>query len=388
MSPDRPKLAYVVNSLNPGGTERLVVEMARAFASEFSVLVVCLDEPGQWAERVRRMGIPVHGLWRQPGLDIGLVSRLAKLLRSFRIDLIHAHQCTAWFYSALSRLYYRNAPLILEEHGRFFPETENFRRRFVNRYFIRRLTQRYVAVSDDVRARLSRYEGLDLDEIEVIYNGVERVEKISDEKRLEFRSSLGFKQEEFVVGTVGRFDPIKNLPLLVNSIDRARRSVPRVRGLFIGDGPEMVSIKTQVKELKLAETIQLAGYRDDASQVMQCLDAFVLSSFSEGTSLALLEAMYSGVPVIVTEVGGNPELVRAGITGRTVPSEDVEALSSAIVDAVMDSERSAVMSVAARRQIDERFSFDLMIQKYRQLYCEVLGASSAGNQARESGIAQ
>ena len=161
MRKGRPALAYVVNSLNAGGTEKLVVDMSLAFAPDFEVAVICLDEPGVWAKNLREKNIPVHCIWRQPGLDMNVPVRLAHHLRRYETKIIHAHQCTAWFYAALSRLLYSSPSLLMEEHGRFFPEVENRKRAFVNRWAVRRLTHRFVAVSEDVRARLKRFEGLE-----------------------------------------------------------------------------------------------------------------------------------------------------------------------------------------------------------------------------------
>src|SRR5262249_42452750 len=152
-------------------------------------------------------GIDVHCVWRQPGLDLSMPRTLAALFRSYDVQIVHAHQCTPWFYAALSRLFYGTPRLLLEEHGRFFPETENGRRALVNRFLIQRLTHRFVAVSDDIRGRLHKYEGLDPKRIEVIYNGITPQQGLDAEGRRALRRQLGFSDNDFVVGTVGRFDP-------------------------------------------------------------------------------------------------------------------------------------------------------------------------------------
>ena len=168
----KPAIAYVVLSLNPGGTERLVSDMALFLAERFNIVVFCLDEPGAWAKNLRKCGIPVHCLWRQPGLDLSVSFRLARLFKQWNISLVHAHQCTPWFYSALSRVIFPKTRLLFEEHGRLLPEMDKPLRRWVNRLLIRRLTHRLVAVSKDIRDRLVTYEGLNSDDIEIVYNGV------------------------------------------------------------------------------------------------------------------------------------------------------------------------------------------------------------------------
>ncbi len=367
-SPARPGLLYIVNSLNPGGTERLVMEMGLAFSDEFRVSIVCLDEPGRWAADLRRQGIPVHCLWRQPGLDLSMPVKIARIAREINAALIHAHQCTPWFYGALSRLFYSAPKLLLEEHGRFYPEEDKPTRRQVNRAVIVPLSHRFVAVSEDVRWRLDRYEGLDAARVNVIYNGVDVGPRLSAPQRLTLRQTLGFTERDIVIGTVGRFDPIKNLPMLVESLAAARGQNREVRGLLVGDGPQFGAVKQLLETHGLDEAVRLTGFRSDARQLVQCMDLFVLSSFSEGTSMALLEAMASGVPAAVTAVGGNPEIVVAGETGWVVPSGAVAALTAAVLEAAADESLRQEFGRAGRQRFEDHFTFGRMLGCYRDLY--------------------
>lgn len=371
-TPIRPRLAYVVNSLNPGGTERLVVEMSLAFATDYDLQVLCLDEPGIWAHRLRERGIPVYCLWRQPALDIAIAFKLAQHFRRHRIDIIHAHQCTPWFYSALCRLIYSAPRLLLEEHGRFFPEVLNRKRVWFNRLVVAPLTHRCIAVSKDIRDRLERYEGLARSAISVVYNGVRREPALDSVTRAALRQTWGFTPENFVIGTVGRFDPIKNLPLLMKSIAVAAEKNPHVRGLLVGDGPVFAEMSVFIGHLGLTDRVRLAGFRNDVGQLVQCMDLFVLSSLSEGTSMALLEAMAGGVPVVVTAVGGNPEVVLKDQTGWVVPSESVGALATALLEAMDNPGKRQIFAHAGQQRFEEFFSFDSMVAAYRQVYRDLL----------------
>lgn len=374
--PARPGLTHVVNSLNPGGAERIVIEMSTECARDFNVEVICLNTPGAWAEELRMRGVPVHTLWRQPGFDASMPGKLTSHFRRNRTRIIHAHQCTPWFYSALSRLASSEPRLLLHEHGRFFPEVENRLRACVNRRLIRKLTHRFVAVSHDIRQRLSRYEGLDAEQIEVIHNGVAAAPKLTEPQRRALRRELGFADTEFVVGTVGRFDPIKNLPMLISSLAAAATHVTAVRGLLVGDGVVFNDLQAQIAAAGMSERIRLAGYRRDAAQLVQCLDLFVLPSLSEGTSMALLEAMDAAVAVAVTDVGGNPEIVLNGVTGWTVPSGAVEALSAVIIEAAGNVARRAALARAGQQRFMDSFSWSRMMAAYRALYDELLAGGA------------
>jgi len=297
--------------------------------------------------------------------------------------IVHAHQCTPWFYAALARLLCSTPRLVLEEHGRFYPEVEHRGRKLVNRLLISNLTHRFVAVSADVKQRLARYEGVNASEIEVIYNGVGPLAPVTADQREQLRREFGWGNGEFVVGTIGRFDPIKNLPMLVRAISSSRARNPRVRGLLIGDGPDMPRIRDLLRESELTEIVRLTGFRDDVRTLAQCMDLFVLSSVSEGTSMALLEAIQMGLPVAVTSVGGNPEIVLAGETGWTVASGDAESLSEVILEAAADPDRCHRLASAGVRRLEERFTFNGMIERYRKLYHSLLSQPGASPEALE-----
>ena len=367
-----PRLAYVVHSLDPGGTERLVVDMSLAFSEEFDVSVYCLDTPGAWATDLREQGVPVHCVWRQPGLDVSVPVQLARHFRRAGVDLIHAHQCTPWFYAALSRIGYSSPKLLLEEHGRFYPEPDSWLRRFVNRVVIGPLTNRFVAVSRDVRSRLVRFEGLKARSIDVIYNGVQEQSAVTAGERQRLRRELGFDDTDFVVGTVGRLDPIKNLPMFLQAIGAQTDKVPQLKGLIVGDGPMASELANLSANLGLTDRVIMTGFRQDARQLTACMDMFVLCSLSEGTSMALLESMVAGVPVVVTDVGGNPEIVEDGVSGRVIPSGDVGALTEALGDAVRNTDNLTAMALVGKRQFREKFNFDAMLDRYRSIYRELL----------------
>jgi glycosyltransferase involved in cell wall biosynthesis len=352
--------------------------MSLAFSGEFRVHVFCLDRPGLWAGELEERGVPVRCLRRRPGLDLRLPWKLAKALRACGAELVHAHQVTPWFYSALSRLLYRRPSLLLEEHGRVFPEVDNRLRQLINRLLIRRLTHGFVAVSEDMKQRLRRYEGLNAAPIQVVYNGVALERRLAPAERATLRQECGLQPQDFVVGTVGRFDPVKNLPMLLRSIAAARARDPRVRGLLVGDGPEFASVRALLGELGLTESVHLTGYRRDARRIAQCFDLFALSSYSEGASIALLEAAAAGVPVAATDAGGNPEIVVQGETGWIVPSGSVDALTAAILQAAADPARCARYAQAGLKRLEDRFSFAQMLDRYRELYLSLLASPRWG----------
>jgi glycosyltransferase involved in cell wall biosynthesis len=369
----RPRIAYVVNSLNLGGAETLVVQMSRALRDDCDIVILCLDEPGLWAEEMRREGFPVYCTWRQPGIDLNTAYRIAAFCKRHRIDLIHAHQCTPWFYSGLSRYLYPRPRLLFEEHGRFYPEVDSRKRVWVNRMVIQPRTHRVTAVSEDVKNRLVRYEGISADKIAVVYNGVTPPTDLSIEEKAALRQSVEVPTDAFLVGSVGRIDPIKNYGLLVDSLADIMPERRNVWGIVVGDGPSRGSLERQIAKRGLEDRFKLPGYRSDAKKLIQCMDVFVLCSVSEGTSMALLEAMTAGVPVVVTDVGGNPEIVIRDKTGWVVPSNDRNALAGAISAAAGDPRLAGQYARAGKERYERRFRFQTMIRTYLGIYEGLLG---------------
>ncbi|AEH44588.1 glycosyl transferase group 1 [Thermodesulfatator indicus DSM 15286] len=369
-----PVICHVAHALNPGGTERLVCELARAFSKKAKVIVATLEEPGKWGLELRQEGIPVFPLFREPGIDLNLVWNLSRLIREHRIALIHAHQYTPFFYAGLARLFNPGVKLIFHEHGRHYPEVLKRPKNIFNRLVLQPLASEIVAVSEEVKERLVKYEGLSRKRIRVIYNGIIPPETIPAGEKEKIRARLGFSRKDFIVATVGRFDPIKNLPMLLKAIAMARTKASQIKGLLIGDGPEMEKLKALTKELGLSEHIIFTGFRQDAVKLVQVADVFALSSFSEGTSLALLEAMAVGLPAVVTAVGGNPEIVKDGQTGLLVPSDDEVKMAAALSLLAEEPNLKVKMAEAAQKHFFEHFTFAKMVKEFEKLYEETLAA--------------
>ena len=369
-------IVYIVNSLNLGGTENLVVQMSRAFQAEYTVTVICLDEPGLWAQKLRDEGIAVYCFWRQPGIDLAMAGKIARFCKKHTIGLIHAHQCTPWFYAALSRVLYPSPRLLFEEHGRHYPERYSWKKYIINRWFIEKMTTKIVAVSADVRGRLVQYEGLSANRIDVVYNGVSPPPPIDKDRREVLRRQLGLQPEDFVIGTVGRLDAIKNIPLLLKALAEIHHKNTSVngslKGLLVGDGPEREELQRITASLNIEKNIVFAGYRTDATDLLQCMDLFVLCSFSEGTSMALLEAMAAGIPAIVTDVGGNPELITNNANGWVIPTDSPADLIRAIHEALENKELTANMVKNGQQRFHNSFTFDHMLQNYGRYYQELI----------------
>lgn len=369
----KPRVMQLVLSLSPGGTERLVIEIVRALSERIESVVCCLDHPGEWADELKALGVPVIALSRQPGFHPALAMRLAKELKDRQIDIVHCHHYSPYVYGLLASVMKPGVQLVFTEHGRLSDAAPSRKRRFVNP-LLSRWPGKLCAVSADLKNHMVA-EGFPARRVGVTYNGIDPGQRPTAAQRSSARASLGLPEDAFVVGTVGRLDPVKNLHMLLQAHAFLVSKHPHVRTVIVGDGTERAALEAHAQALGVADSISFAGYRSDVRFLMSAFDVYANSSQYEGVSLTILEAMASALPVVATRVGGNPEVVIDQETGFLVPGL-ARALSDAIGTLVYDERRRRAMGDAGRFRVKRHFSIARMVEAYAGVY---LGTRPAAN---------
>jgi sugar transferase (PEP-CTERM/EpsH1 system associated) len=378
-------ILQVVHSLQIGGTERVVADLARGFNDgEFRTSVCCLDGLGEFGEDLRNDGIPAHVFERRAGVDFSLVRRLRDLYRSDQIDVVHAHQYTPYFYAAAAALTSGLTPVIFTEHGRHWPDRLRIKRAMVNQ-ILDLTTDSYTAVSEFTRRSLVNYEKIAARKIELIYNGIDLAcSENATENRNDMRSRFDLKESDLLVLSIGRMDPIKDFATLIRAFAATTREFPGAHLWIAGDGDKCYkqALLTLVGGLGLNDKVNLLGARRDVDALLSASDLFAISSITEATSMTILEAMAADRTVIATRTGGNPELVVNGETGILVPVGDVGAMTEALSRLLKDSAMRDRMGAAARARVEEKFSKETAFARYRDLYRSI-GYSSRRHRARK-----
>ena len=172
------------------------------------------------------------------------------------------------------------------------------------------------------------------------------------------------------MGLVGRLVPAKAPDVFLRAVSLAAARVPGLRGLVVGDGPLRAELEAGARRLGLGDRVVFAGVREDVEELLPGLDALLFSSLREGLSMAMLEAMAAGVPVVATEVGGTPELITHGESGLLVPPGDPGRLADALIGLLEDPAGADGIRQAARRRVEERFSLARMTAAHEALYAE------------------
>jgi sugar transferase (PEP-CTERM/EpsH1 system associated) len=230
-----------------------------------------------------------------------------------------------------------------------------------------------VALSAELHRYLVERVGIAPARIEQIINGVDTVQFAPRGRSRPAIAGCPFVEpRQFIVGTVGRLDAVKDQPNLARAFVAALRRHPgardRLRLVIVGDGPLRGEVERVLANAGALPQAWLAGERHDVSEVMRGLDLFVLPSLAEGISNTLLEAMASGLPVVATRVGGNAELMEEGLTGRLVARADPEGLATEILRYFDDPQLARRHGGAGRSLVEKRFSLDLMVRRYDELY--------------------
>jgi L-malate glycosyltransferase len=355
----------LVLSLSPGGTERLVIEIVRSLAQRIDSIVCCLDEPGAWAGELITIGVPIITLGRTPGFHPSLAIRLGRVLKEHRIDVVHCHHYSPYVYGLLAAVLHPRVQLVFTEHGRLSDAAPSRKRRLVNPV-LAQWPGTVCAVSADLKTHMVA-EGFPARRVRVTYNGIDPGHRPTAPQRSAARSALGLPADAFIVGTVGRLDPVKNLPLLLETHASLIRQQPHVRTVIVGDGPERRALESQAVTLGVGDTVSFAGYRQDVRSLMAAFDLYVNCSAYEGVSLTILEAMASALPVVATPVGGNPEVVIDHETGLLVSSR-APLLADAIRGLMSAGERRRAMGDAGRFRVKRHFSITRMVDEYAACY--------------------
>jgi len=181
------------------------------------------------------------------------------------------------------------------------------------------------------------------------------------------RKALNLANDAFVIGTVGRLDPVKNLGALLDAMRLLKSRHPAAKAVIVGDGPERQALMEQASTLGLADAVLFTGYRSDVRAVMSAFDAYVNCSTYEGVSLTILEAMASALPVVASAVGGNPEVVIDHETGLLIRPQ-AQSIATAIGALIESPARRQTMGDAARWRVKRHFTIERMVNDYAAAY--------------------
>ena len=362
---DGALIVHIVFRFDYGGLENGVVNVINGLSEgRYRHVVIALTEATEFAARLRG-DVVVKCIGKRAGKDFPAYVRLFRELRRLRPDIVHTRNLSTLECAFVAFL--AGVPVRIHgEHGWdvFDPDGTRPKYRLMRR-FVYRFVNRVVAVSEDLEKWLVRVVGIPPRKVRHICNGV-------DTERFKPAAAKHDASGEVVIGTVTRFEAIKDPRNLIEAFIMLREAGHRIRLVMIGDGELYAGCKKALEIAGETSASWLPGSRDDIAEQLRSMDVFVLGSLREGISNTLLEAMSSGLPVVATDTGGNRELVEPDLNGVLVPPGDRDALSQAIREYVVDPSRRIKHGRASRDRVMSRFSLVRMIDEYRSLYGHAL----------------
>lgn len=371
-------IAHVVENLERGGLERMVIDLAlEQRDAGHRVRVGCLFAPGALARELAGEGVEVFACGKRSGADIAAVLRLRRWLRhgwgagahatSVR-RIVHTHNATAHYHAALACLALPAHRLLNTRHGMGVQDPRSRKEWIYRRSLLR--TDAVVAVCEAARARFLAQGVRPRGGLATVPNGIrlDTFHAADDARRLSLREMLGFDAQTRIVGTVGRLSEVKDQAALLRAFALAHEARPDSALVLVGDGPLRAQLQAQAAALGIDGRVRFLGDRGDVRVLLPGFDVFVLCSRSEGYSMALLEACASAVPIVATNVGGNREIVADGRNGHLVPAMAPEALAEAIAAMLDAPDRARAMGQAGRRWALAEASVARMAARYEALY--------------------
>ncbi len=368
---------HVIDTLGFGGAERFLAGLVQHLDRDrFRPVVAWLSKAGPFAQRLEEAGIEVVGIHARGHRDAKALITLVRLMRELKVDVVNTHLFVDGFYGRLAALWAGVPARVVTQQNAY----DDPRRRlpawqiWANRA-LAPFTQRFVAVSQATKEYLHRVEWVPEHKIHVIPNAITPPPPVPEEAVRALRGMWAAREGAGpLVGTVARLEPQKGLDVLVDAMTQVREHLPDVRCVIVGAGALREALAARIRDRGLEGTVRLVGTREDIPVVLASLDVFVLPSRFEGLSLALLEAMAAGRPVVATAVSGTVEVVQDGETGILVPPEDAAALAQGIVRVLENREEARRLGAAARQRVLTHYTISAVARQYEALYEELVHA--------------
>lgn len=396
----RIKVLHVVPSLYGGGMERVMIEIMRASTPVGGAGEGCRVTHGVCIlrgadDRLLSQCKSLATTWVlgcRKTRDWGSWKRLRQVVRDFEPDVVEALSTGAWVDAARAAGRRRQTKLVLTYHGQVDTAPLGRLRRWLNRWAAKRAAA-VVSVSREAVDRMVKEWGVPSGKIVTLPNGIDvnrfRPANNADEQA-RIREKLGVPKDAKVVACVSNLMPIKALDVLLDAWRRLPSDMRSVRLLVIGDGPMRGELKKIAGQIGCGDSVMFLGNREDVPALLRAADLFVLSSRYEACSIAVLEAMSCGLASVVTDVGGNGELVEPGKTGWVVPPDRADLLAQHIAGALKDDPTRSLYGQKARTVVMEHYNLDDCARKYATLYHSLVlrGDKRAPASTEESACAE
>jgi len=367
----RRKVMIVTATLLYGGVERLVVNTAKwlLWRGNYYPVVLNLTGKGHFESEIKKHGIEYCSI-NQENLRRNVIKNFKEvrsIIQHYHPDLIHTHQFASDFYGGLASLGL-NMPVISHIHN---PRMESSSRKAIRYLLSRWVISAFIAVVDEKAEELKRFVPATKDRFYVLYNAIdpESLQLPAGYSRSSYRYRFSIPENALVVGACGRLTWEKGYDLLVKAFQMILQCVPECYLLIVGDGPERSKLEELAGALGVADRVIFAGYRADVSAVMSTFDVFVISSYTESFGLVALEAMWAGLPVVMTNRVSSKDVLSSA---SLIVSPSAPSLAEGIMYLLANPEARKKLAAKGKALVETQFTMRTYVEKLEAIYDMVL----------------
>ena len=370
---DKIRVMQITHDLNIGGLQRVVVDLAKNLDKDkFTVSVCTLREGGPLEDELIQAGIEVIRMPSMPRADYFRFWKLHKMMAVKKPAIIHTHNTEPLIDGTLAALLARVPVRVHTDHARRFPDKLRY---MFSEWLLSHFLSQFVAVSEQTKNDLVRYEKIRPDTIKVVFNGIagERYGARIDKDRKKSELGIGPSRTP-ILGVAARLTEQKGITYLLQATKLLCKDFPHALLLIAGEGELWQVLHDEVNHLGIADNVLFLGSRLDMHEVLQVQDIFILPSLFEGLPLALLEAMAASLPIVTTDVGGVRHAVRDGVNGIVVQARDPDALYAAAKQLTENLGMRSAFSKSSLDLFHKQFSLERMVKGYEAIYLDCLYA--------------
>ncbi len=362
------RITYLITDLDIGGAENSLHQLVTHLnPQKFSPLVCSLSGEGKIADKLRDKGIEVVCLGAKSKFDITVLFKLVNLLRHQKPDILHTYLFHANF---VGRIAGRLAGISIIISSIRTMEKQKWHHVYLD-MLTSWMVDKEICVSKDVEDFTKKYARVPARKLITIYNGINfadlHITKNAEDKRRE----LSISQFNPIIGTVGHLTVAKGLVYLLKAFKLVLEDFPDAYLLIVGGGPQEKKLKRLAEQLEIVSSVRFLGFREDAMDIMNTLDVFVLPSLWEGMPNVILEACALGKPVVSTLVGGTKEIIKDGETGFLVAPKDWQGFANSIKSILQNPQTRQEFGSRGKEFVDKTFSLDRMVADTERLYQEL-----------------
>lgn len=367
-------IAHLVYSFGTGGMENGIVNLVNNMnVNLFNHYIISFTFIGEFQRRITTKNVKIISINKKPGHSFLPYFSLRNIFIKNKIDIVHARGWATMMEGIISAKLARVPVTVYGFPGKTFMDMfGEKKRRILAQKILIKFTDGAVAYLNHMKNELCCSMNIPDEKVTILKNGVD-LNKFTNVNS-GYRSEFGIKDNIFVIGAVGRIDPVKNYGTLIEAFNIFSSKYDNVKLVLVGDGEDFNNVKNKALDMGLSSTVLMLGDREDVPNILKCFDVFVQPSLYEGMSNTILEAMASGLPVISSSVGGSPEIVKDEENGLLFNPLDVLSLVNRLERIYHEKELREKMVKANKKKINKEFSLEKMVKKYEKYYISILSS--------------